>query len=425
MSLLMIWSISSPSSVYRRRWLVVLILVLIGTHSCAFASHAQESGASTSLTYDFPEQLVFELSITADAPVAEVVLYYGQTDERLVRRIYPAFTPGPQLFVEHVEELEPGQFAPGTQLRFWWQVYTTDGQVLRTAIETVEYTDTGHEWQVLAGEMVDLYWYGDQAKNAGALLERAEKALVRIQDDIGVPVSQRVAVYAYNSADDMSRALSRRSVGYDDRVLTLGVAVGGNTLLLLSTHQDADMVIAHELTHVVVGLATENPYSDLPRWLDEGLAMYAEGELPQGNRRALEKAVADDQLISIRSMTSYSGNAADVDLYYGQAYSILEFMLDAFGREQLQQLLAVFAEGARQEDALRQVYGFGLDELDGRWRESLGLDHIVPRALDTGRANALAADVQLDELFLRGLAIGSLSSPHKVGVAPIANGQSG
>jgi hypothetical protein len=55
------------------------------------------------------------------------------------------------------------------------------------------------------------------------------------------------------------------------------------------------------LSHIVVGLATKNPFGDLPRWLDEGLAMYAEGELPARNRRALEQAAGTlrEQLASI------------------------------------------------------------------------------------------------------------------------------
>ena len=37
------------------------------------------------------------------------------------------------------------------------------------------------------------------------------------------------------------------------------------------------------------------------------------------------------------------------------------------------ELLRVFREGVLQEEALRRVYGFGLEELDAQWRQSLGL----------------------------------------------------
>ncbi|MBC7240342.1 MAG: hypothetical protein H5T71_09610, partial [Chloroflexi bacterium] len=111
-----------------------------------------------------------------------------------------------------------------------------------------------------------------------------------------------------------------------------------------------------------------------------------EGSLPLDNRRALERAIRDDRLLSIRSMSSYSGQASQVDLFYGQAYSVVDFLLREYGREKMKALLDVFAHGALQEDALQQVYGFGLDELDARWRQSLGLPPRRPSATPTPAA---------------------------------------
>lgn len=73
--------------------------------------------------------------------------------------------------------------------------------------------------------------------------------------------------------------------------------------------------------------------------------MYAEGELPADNRDALEDAIKADRLLSLRSMTSYSGRASEVDLFYGEAYSVVRFLLDEFGRDKLHELLGRFCRG--------------------------------------------------------------------------------
>jgi hypothetical protein len=335
----------------------------------------------------FADSLHFRLQVEAESPMVEAILYYGREGDRLVRRIYPSFGPDQRVLIEHVEELEPGQFAPGTRLRVWWRLQMADGSSVTTEETTLDYADDRFAWRPLAGERVILYWYGRDESRAQALFQRAEEALGLLEEDIGVMMDRPVNIYVYSSQVDMSRALSRRSEGYDDRVLTLGVAVNEDTLLVLGSHRDAGMVVAHELSHIVVGQATDNPYTDLPRWLDEGLAMYAEGELPQGNRRALDQAVRNDTLLSLRSMSSYSGQAEQVDLFYGSAYSVVDFMLDEYGRDKMRALLGVFGRGTLQDDALREVYGFGLDDLDAQWRQSLGL---APRPVGTPESSRQA-----------------------------------
>ncbi len=323
--------------------------------------------------YVFSQSLDFTLKASSDSPIVEVILFYGREGDPLVRRIYPTFTAGKEIDAQFTEQLESGQYAPGTQLRSWWQLRTQDGSTLETTPEVFEYTDTNQDWHLLSGEQVDLFWYGNTESRAKDLLSSAEDALVRLKSNIGLAETRRVRIYVYNSQTDMSRALERRSEGYDNNVIALGVSVDERTLLLLGSHRDARQTVAHELSHIVVGLATDNPYAGLPRWLNEGLAMYAEGKLPDANQRALDAGVHDDSLLSVRSMSSYSGQASQVDLFYGEVYSVVDYMLKEYGRDKMSEFLRVFAQGTRQEDALQQVYGFGLDELDNRWRASLGL----------------------------------------------------
>ena len=59
---------------------------------------------------------------------------------------------------------------------------------------------------------------------------------------------------------------------------------------------------------------------------------------------------------------------------------MVSYLLDAYGRDKMTQLLAVFAQGTLQNDALLQVYGLSLDGLDNDWRTSLGL---APRPTQT------------------------------------------
>ncbi|MGQ9715879.1 MAG: peptidase MA family metallohydrolase, partial [Anaerolineae bacterium] len=83
-------------------------------------------------------------------------------------------------------------------------------------------------------------------------------------------------------------------------------------------------------------------------------------------------------LISVRSLSGYTGDPEQVDLYYAEVYSVVQFLLERYGRDRMRELLERFREGTYQEEALRQVYGLSLDELDAAWREWLGARPVVP-----------------------------------------------
>jgi hypothetical protein len=280
-------------------------------------------------------------------------------------------TPGQTSF-SHTWELEPGELAVGSRIEYDWHIVDAAGNEFRT-FTTLDYEDDRFAWKRVGEGNIILFWYDSSEEEARRLLGYATQSLARLQDEMGVTLDQPVQIYVYRSKSDMSLALPRTSESYDERILTLGVVVDEATLLLLGPHRDVEGTIAHELSHIVIGLATDNPYASPPRWLDEGLAMYAEGELPAGNRRALEAAIRRDQLISVHSLSGYTGDPGQVDLFYGEVYSLVEYLLQTYGKEKMTQLLAAIREGLYQEDALQRVYGFGVDELDAQWRVSLGL----------------------------------------------------
>ena len=120
---------------------------------------------------------------------------------------------------------------------------------------------------------------------------------------------------------------------------------------------------------------TFNPYGDLPSWLEEGLSMYAEGDLRNDLLSILTEAISEDNLISVRSLSgSFPANAKEAGLYYAQSYSLVNFLIHDYGKDRMLQLLSVFKEGSSHDDAFLEVYGFDTDGLDNLWRQSIGLE---------------------------------------------------
>jgi len=357
---------------HRLLWVAALLAGVLAAHSGIVCANGPIQVVANTFEVVFAKRITFHLEVGAQSPIEQVTLFYQRAGEGVTVKVPISVAPGDVTFT-YEWELERGDLPVGQRIEYEWLIIDDAGNALNTSPIELEYQDDRFTWKTEEEGDVVLFWYGADKEQAEHLLGYATASLTRLQDDMGVALARPVHIYVYQSKSDMSLALTRNSDAYDDRILTLGVVVDDATLLILGSHSDVEGTMAHELSHVVVGLLTDNPYASLPRWLDEGLAMYSEGDLPGGNRRALDSAIRNDELISVRSLSGYTGDPSQVDLFYGEVYSLVEFLLQTYGKEKMSELLTAIREGLYQEDALQRVYGFGLDELDAQWRESIGL----------------------------------------------------
>lgn len=352
--------------------LLVLVLVLFTVAPPLVLGQEPITVTANTYQYSFSEQIVFRLVAESTSQIEAITLTYRVGDEPVTNRAYPEFDPAKQVEAQYVWRLQRGEIPPGSDIEYFWRVEDADGNVVETEPITFTYMDDRFTWQHLSEGKVILYWYDADQAFGQKLLDSAVNSLIRLEENVGVELEKPVKIIVYQSKADMQEALISRGTIFEERIITLGTVVAPNIMLLHGTHADVDRTIAHELTHIVVGLATENPYADIPAWLNEGLAMYNEGELRADNAKALQKAIRENRLHSARSLTSVPGNPEEINLFYGEAYSVVDFLLNTYGKEKMGELLKVFKEGSLTDDALMRVYGFDQDELDAQWRESIG-----------------------------------------------------
>ena len=130
--------------------------------------------------------------------------------------------------------------------------------------------------------------------------------------------------------------------------------------------------VAHELTHVVVGQITFNPYNSIPFWLNEGLAVYvqfSQGQIPSQFTTALATAITKNALISVRSLSDpFSAYADKANLSYAESVSIVTYLINQYGPAKMLQLLNTFKQGSTYDGALQTNYGFDMDGLYNQWK---------------------------------------------------------
>jgi hypothetical protein len=97
------------------------------------------------------------------------------------------------------------------------------------------------------------------------------------------------------------------------------------------------------------------------------------------------------------------GVASTVGLYYGQAGSIVGFLVDTYGAEKFAELLRTFKEGATQDAAFTEVYALDALGIENAWRESVGLDAraasptVTPEPQDDATATPRAGTTAPDD----------------------------
>ncbi len=318
----------------------------------------------------FPQGLVFRISAQSTSPIENITLSYQIEDADTTALARLSFQPASQVAAEY--RLNPNliYLAPDTGLSYHWIIEDRAGNRLESPATALTYTDTRFPWQRLTQGGVTLYWYGTAP--AQALLQVATQGLERVSSQIGITYKHPQKIFLYQSKADMEPALPQRSETYSQETVTLGIRLSPQVLLVLLGQEDVATTIAHELTHQVVHQAIEGSYSGIPAWLDEGLAMYAEGELPPSYQAALDRGIRGNNLISVRSLSSPAGDPGQVNLFYAESFSVVKYLVESSGRGKIVELLGVFKEGSGYDSALKRVYGFDMDELDHRWREYMG-----------------------------------------------------
>ena len=333
---------------------------------------------------NFPSQAVFTIEAESYVDIVDVRLYY-QVDKmnyaEVVSEGWADFTPASKVEANWVWDMRNTSLPPGAEVTYWWMIEDAAGNRFETSPEIMHFDDEHHLWQDLTstvpqGGELSLFWYEGGDSFAQELMDACEEGLARLTQDIGTYPERPIKIYIYGSTDDLQGAM------IFPQEWSGGVAFTAfSTIAIGIPPSELDWgkrALVHELTHLVVHQATFSPYGQLPIWLDEGLAMYNEGELDPVFRFCLEEAILEDELISVRSLCSpFSAEPEKACLSYAQSYSFVDYLLDNYGQDKVLDLLTLFKQGSTYDEALTEVYGFDIDGLDTRWRATL-TNPIVP-----------------------------------------------
>jgi len=338
---------------------------------------------SSSAEIDFPSRLIFDISAESDAQINDIRLHYEikrLAHAQITSEIYLQFTPALSVDSQWIWDMrKTGGLPPGSSVTYWWTISDTEGKNTETQPVTINIEDERYDWDSITEGNVILYWYEGNDNFIRELMDATQETLSRLAENTGAELDGTIKIYIYANSEDLRGSMIfpqewTGGVAYTQYgVIAIGIQPTTGGL------EWGKRVIAHELTHLVIHRVTFSPYSGIPTWLDEGLAVSAEGELDNAFVAALNIAEEQDEFITVRSLSSpFSAYSGESMLAYAESYKIVSYLINEYGRERMFDLLNTFQQGAGYDEALVNVYGFNMDGLHERW-----LDYSYPGIIDT------------------------------------------
>ena len=201
---------------------------------------------------------------------------------------------------------------------------------------------------------------GESDYAARIVLRSLEAAYDTVGRKFGIYPEQRTAVVLYPEKDfhDITQTPEWAGAAFDGRIK---LPVRG----LTSDNAALDRIVRHEYAHSLIASLGN---ADVPTWLNEGLAMWAEEESDGDRLDWARQRLAGRDLLTLAQMTApFTALSTDAaETAYAQSYLTVWYMLDQYGARRIPELLDALGKEHDFAAAFAGVYSEDLATLERR-----------------------------------------------------------
>lgn len=231
---------------------------------------------------------------------------------------------------------------------------------------------------------------------AEALAREAEPFRARLSQELGQTLLDHALVRITRNPEQMNELAPE---GAPPPPYAAGVAYPALGVALLAMQApgtweapDLGELMRHELTHLALLDAVAGHH--VPRWFNEGLAIYESGESPWARRMALADASFGKRLLPFEAIDAgFPVDSYAVNVAYAESASVVGFLLRDADRARFGSLIERVRSGSGFERALEDAYGIDLRKLEYEWREEVARHFSILPVITGGGAIWLVTSV--------------------------------
>lgn len=228
-------------------------------------------------------------------------------------------------------------------------------------------------WKEYQPKDIIIYYKDAPLSFVQSLQESAESYYREIIKNLGFArysdwqTDRPIRIYIYDDQDDY--ASGAHQAGWSH-----GAAMAQAKIIRTfpAVHGFFDSILPHEMGHIIfrefIGYKTQ-----LPVWVDEGVAMYQEKAKRWGAHKMVKKAMENHRFMTLGQLSTMRLGSdsllADVELFYAEAASVVYFMIVDLGETRFVNFCRKLRAGSSFEEALKEAYGRfrNVDDLNRAW----------------------------------------------------------
>ena len=267
---------------------------------------------------------------------------------------------------------------PNTHITYRWRATVGETQTVSAPGELLYDDDrAGLDWRTATIGETTVHWYGDAESRARRFGELTADGAARAEATLGHELAGPIDIFVYDTQADFFGALgpgAREWTGaaaYPElRTVFMWLRGGPDDYL--------ETAIVHEVTHVVFFDATDNPFHEPARWLNEGFASWSELRNADAERSIVEVG-ADEGLFAFPAISQqFPIGDRGARLAYAQGTVMVDRLIDEHGVESIARLAAAYRDGATDDEALEAAAGRPAAELYADFFDAFGVEAPQP-----------------------------------------------
>jgi len=232
-------------------------------------------------------------------------------------------------------------------------------------------TNPEKDWRYLQKGPVVLACHEQDMDTGEAVLGMLMQAVPRISRDLNLAQIDRIMVIIAPSEKAFQNMTSRSIPDWG-----VGAANPSSGTIFLKSPRfarpetDMELVVIHELAHVLLGIALEGQPVD--RWFDEGFAVYQSGEESMSSKIIFARSLVTNNPIRLEQVDAVLTFHRDkAGLAYQESHAAVAYLIQEYGSETISRIIGRMRLGEDMDQALQNTIGLNLDDFEHLWLKAM------------------------------------------------------